>query len=103
MTANIPDRAVEAAAEAIYKYEEWSVDFKGVPYDNNPAWDTIGRHGQDRYRAEARAVLSAALPILREELAKQIEWVPSSEAPDDYFRGYRGGMADAARIVRGDA
>lgn len=109
MTANIPDAAIEAVAEAIYRAD--LPDEKGIW---RPAADVHPADWTHDYRDQARAALTAAYPILRAELAAEIE--AHYLGPDYYGRAYDGresvnadlhrsydeGLEQAARIVRGD-
>jgi hypothetical protein len=58
-------RAIEAGAEGLYKGQDprWS--------ENGMPWDAATFALQSYYRTKARAVLDAALPDLREAIARE--------------------------------
>lgn len=93
------EAAVEAAAEAMWRrdgFTHWADDLPDV--------------GQAVYAANARAALSAALPIIREELAAQVikdgpvyNWELNWDGTEDPIRAaYVEAFRDASSIVRGE-
>lgn len=98
----VPPQAIEVVAEAIYQWNEWSVDVNGVPYEQNHPWDSIGDNSRDGYRREAEAALAAAYPAIREAIAQEIERqrVPYT-LQETAGRCWALGQQEAARIVRG--
>lgn len=62
----IPKEALDAAAKAIYEVRD-------DPYDLGE-WDKdLDAEDKERYQCDARAALTAALPHLREQLARMID------------------------------
>lgn len=94
--------AVEAAARAMFGEEQCD---RRQMLDVDGNWESrLDERDQDEYRAMARAALSAALPILREELAKEIEAVIDA-APEVFSlcADWVDGMTHAGNVVRGDS
>lgn len=91
----MPDEIIQAAPEAVYR-EETNQDISG---DSRPAWDSLDL-GQEPYRELAAAAVDAAMPLIREQIATELE-------ASHKFRATRGSpirlgaLSDAVRIVRG--
>ena len=93
MTTNgqvtIPDEAVEAAAIAMHHWD--AVD----------DWAEASDNTQAAYRTDARIALKAALPIVREQIARGIE--SHAKAWPSTPHDWQDGLATAASIARGGA
>jgi hypothetical protein len=92
--SEIPDAAIEAAAEAWYL--EDANAFMGD--DGYPDWLSDENAARGVYREYARAAIEAAMPAIREHFAQKIEAAIEPAMPI-----YSVGVTEAARIVRGGA
>ncbi|WP_435298519.1 hypothetical protein [Timonella sp. A28] len=95
-TMTIPQEAIEAAAQAIFK------EAQGPDQDNS--WEELRDNSwKENWRKLARNVLEAALPHIREHIAQEI-----TDSLKDYEAHCRedvtwyDGHMNAARIARGE-
>lgn len=82
---SIPDAAIEAAAEAMYR---------DAPFTK---WGDLDDVIAEGYRADARAAIEAAMPAIREHIAQEIEAEMADVLEQD------GDAVTAIWIVRGGA
>lgn len=95
--------AIETAAKTFFEYSYFSRKWGDVHSDPYLA----SRHDRDReyFREDAAKVILAALPIIRNGLAAEIEADTVDCVPaihDDWDRGFIAEQRAAARIVRGE-
>ena len=95
--------AIEATARELAGLEEGEAWPSNADTAGGPAGDRDGEH-YVAMRCQARDILIAALPHIREALAQQVEEL-SDVHPPGYFATRPSGLIRrerAARIVRGD-
>jgi hypothetical protein len=101
MPDDLPPEAIEAAAQRLWEHEMLMAK-----------WGEAAEPNREAYRVAARDLLSAALPHLRAWTAAQIDAAARLEAeaydPEGqplaakYREWWHTGMANAARVARGD-
>lgn len=96
-TVGPSDAMIEAAAKAIY--EGWFAP--GVP-EGDAGWSRLESDDYDRDSAvtNARHALAAVLPLIREQIAEEIESHGARRKSDNRLRGLIP-IEQAARIARG--
>ena len=92
--------AIEATARELAGLEEGEAWPSNADTAGGPAGDRDGEH-YVAMRCQARDILIAALPHIREALAQQIESISTYESGDGKRRSASMRTA-AARIVRGE-
>lgn len=97
----VTDRAVEAAAEALYDQLH---SFVGIPVQR--AWADSHPDEQQQWRDDVQPVLAAAVPVLLEALADETYRdapAPMSEWSPEFLAGYVMGISDATDYIRSAA
>jgi hypothetical protein len=92
----IPDAAIEAAAEALY-----ASFLKTTQPASRPSWPTLFEWAREEWRTDTRAALEAAMPLIREHIAQEIDHAAQRPRPVPLKPAAVRGLRLAARIVRG--
>src|SRR5215468_3391146 len=97
VTGNVPDELTELAAKTEFDYDADA--HNGPPY-----WDDAGEDVKRQYRDGMRATLAVVLPVVRRQIADEIEakFAAAHGFPDWWEGEALEGIKWAARVVRGD-
>ena len=107
---HVSEEAIEAAAKELYECErgpdhndpeyDWE-DMSGYDFEEGDSPERV----RDKLRDDARTALAAAVPLLREQIAQEIEALTpwDFDCTGDYASGFEYGRDESAQLARGAA